>query len=532
LSNEKGLPEKVKAHLNLQLSKITHRTYLWVYLIFDYLQEENFKKTIQGIDSMLEVLPRNVNEVYERILNKSKDHSTVRKVLSIILAAARPLTLSEMNIALAIDEKANSILDLDLEEEEDFRSRLRTLCGLFITVHHDRIYFLHQTAREFLVKRSGLLGFHPSESVWQQSIIEQDAHRILTEICVLYLNLLNHKTVPPSEADISPTEAFPFLDYSANKRANHYLKASINADARILPAILCICVPESSAYSVWFPVYWNSRETNTERFTSIMISSFLGLEAIVKLLLEKGADLETKDTTYGKTSLSLAAGNGHDGVVNLLLEKGADFEAGDNHGQTPLSFAAEMRCPTVANLLLEKGANPETKDIFGRTPLLLAAENGDADVVSLLLEKGASPDTKDEYDATPLLLAAESWDADVVNLLLEKGSDFEAGDNHGQTPLSFAAENGDANVVSLLLEKGASPETKDILGQTPLLFAAGNGNTNVVSLLLENGASPETKDSLGQTPLSFAAENGNANVASLLLEKLDKERAMRQNIYY
>ena len=49
----------------------------------------------------------------------------------------------------------------------------------------------------------------------------------------------------------------------------------------------------------------------------------------MKLLLEKGADVESKDTDYGQTPLSWAAENGHEAVVKLLLEKGADVESKD-----------------------------------------------------------------------------------------------------------------------------------------------------------------------------------------------------------
>ena len=49
----------------------------------------------------------------------------------------------------------------------------------------------------------------------------------------------------------------------------------------------------------------------------------------MKLLLEKGAELESKDTEYGRTPLSWAAGNGHEAVVKLLLEKGAELESKD-----------------------------------------------------------------------------------------------------------------------------------------------------------------------------------------------------------
>ena len=57
-----------------------------------------------------------------------------------------------------------------------------------------------------------------------------------------------------------------------------------------------------------------------------------------KLLLEKGAELESKDTEYGQTPLSWAAENGHEAVVKLLLEKGAEPKHKDYNGQTPLSW--------------------------------------------------------------------------------------------------------------------------------------------------------------------------------------------------
>ena len=65
-----------------------------------------------------------------------------------------------------------------------------------------------------------------------------------------------------------------------------------------------------------------------------------GHEAVVKLLLEKGAELETKYNN-GRTPLSWAARNGHEAVVKLLLEKGAELETKDDrYGRTPLSWAA------------------------------------------------------------------------------------------------------------------------------------------------------------------------------------------------
>ena len=66
-----------------------------------------------------------------------------------------------------------------------------------------------------------------------------------------------------------------------------------------------------------------------------------GHEAVVKLLLDKNADVETKDK-YGQTPLSRATKNGHEAVVKLL-DKNADVESKDSYGQTPLSRGVMRR---------------------------------------------------------------------------------------------------------------------------------------------------------------------------------------------
>ncbi|KAH7176168.1 nucleoside phosphorylase domain-containing protein, partial [Dactylonectria macrodidyma] len=112
LAKEKGLSDQVKGRLIDRLLKVLHRTYLWVYLVFDYLKTKDFKKTLKGVESAIVTLPETVNDAYEQILSKSKERSLARKALCVILAASRPLTLSEMNVAMNIDNTSQSIHDL------------------------------------------------------------------------------------------------------------------------------------------------------------------------------------------------------------------------------------------------------------------------------------------------------------------------------------------------------------------------------------------------------------------------------------
>ncbi|KAF1970588.1 ankyrin, partial [Bimuria novae-zelandiae CBS 107.79] len=79
-------------------------------------------------------------------------------------------------------------------------------------------------------------------------------------------------------------------------------------------------------------------------------------------------DLESKDKEYDQVQLLVAAQYGHEAVVELLLNKGADLETKDKNGQTPFLRAAEGGHKAVVELLLDKGADLETKGKNGRTP--------------------------------------------------------------------------------------------------------------------------------------------------------------------
>ncbi|KAK3375811.1 hypothetical protein B0T24DRAFT_676719 [Lasiosphaeria ovina] len=115
-----------------------------LYLVFDYLENTTIKSTVRGVDEAV-LLPATVDEAYEKILSRSTKPNETRTAILILLAAYRPLTLREMQIELGLT------LDTPyLEPDKAFKLRLREWYGLFVTVHDEKTYFLHQTAREFL----------------------------------------------------------------------------------------------------------------------------------------------------------------------------------------------------------------------------------------------------------------------------------------------------------------------------------------------------------------------------------------------
>ncbi|KAJ5930977.1 hypothetical protein N7466_006470 [Penicillium verhagenii] len=461
LAEEKGLPELVKNHLAKKLLQITHRTYLWVYLVFDYLKATNFKKTLRGVDS-ISAMPANVNEAYEQILNKSKEQDMARRALSILLAASRPLKISEMNIALNVDNTLKCIRDLDLEEKDDFKIRLKTVCGLFVSIHHDRIYFLHQTAREFLLADAVSPVSDTSGLLWQHSITSQSAHDVLAGICVIYLDCWNEDDISrelgsESKEEDRQVDSRAFLYYAASNWGMHARTACINAGSDLIARILRICSPVSKIFSIWGAIYWyDSKQASAPGFNGLLISSYFGIEAVVKLQLEKGAKIECQDTLFDQTPLSWAARSGHESILKLLLENGAMVDSKDDCGQTPLCWAARNGHDSIVKLLLDNGAIFDFEDPSDHTPLCWAAENGHESIVKLLLEKGAKSHSEDNLARTPLFWAITSGHKSIVKLLLDNGAIFDFKDGFGQTPLSLATEYGHETIVHLLLDKGAT----------------------------------------------------------------------------
>ncbi|EPE03575.1 ankyrin repeat protein [Ophiostoma piceae UAMH 11346] len=508
LSKEERLSPAVKTHLEKKLLSIEHRTYLWVYLVFDHLKN-GFKKTEKGIEAAIDTLPENVNQAYQQILSKSKDTTMVRRALGIVLAARQPLTLAEMNVAVNIDHGR----DLDLEDEEDFKLRLRSWCGLFVSVYHGKVYFLHQTAREFLT--GSLSSVATISGPRHFSITTPEAHAILAESCVLYLDKFNSNTRLVAKIDIDLSDLPPFLRYAATDWGFHFRMAVINDDMLVSMAV-GLCHAGTSSYYTWNKLS-RVQVPLTDILPGLMMASHLGLESVVKrMLLENGADIEAKDEG-GRTPLSFASDGGHEAVVQLLLQNGADIEAKDGVGRTPLSHTSVCGHEAVVQLLLQNGADIEAKDTYGWTPLLCASRNGHEAVVQLLLRNGADIEAKDKDGWTPLLCASRNGHEAVVQLLLRNGADIEAKDKDGWTPLLFASGNGYEAVVQLLLRNGADIEAKDKGGWTPLLIASFYGRKAVVQLLLRNGADIEAKDTYGWTPLLCASRNGHEAVVQLLL---------------
>ncbi|CAM9820487.1 unnamed protein product [Pylaiella littoralis] len=223
------------------------------------------------------------------------------------------------------------------------------------------------------------------------------------------------------------------------------------------------------------------------------------------------------------TALMVAAQGGHEAVVRLLVEKGADVRAKDEEGFTPLLNAVKGNFEEVASFLVESGADPNdvyTDDAGTEHNLLFDSITfGNEEFAELLVSKGASASHRDTAGASVLVHAAHARMPKLVKALLAAGAtagvEVDAASDEGVTALIAAAIKGHSEIVEMLLEAKCDQDAADKDGTNALMAAASNGHLESATLLVKAGAALDKQNSDGHSALMFAY-NGRAQVASLM----------------
>lgn len=186
-------------------------------------------------------------------------------------------------------------------------------------------------------------------------------------------------------------------------------------------------------------------------------------------LLEKKVNVSGK-LSNGRTLLHMAVipetpTNFH--IVKLLLEKGADVNAiGGDFDSTPLHLAIisdpNDKCPDpeIVKLLLEYGADANIKNKLGFRPLQVACAHQCLEVIKLLLEYGADINMCTQDGSTLLHLATFFGNPNMAELLLNNGVDVSSKDKKGHTALDIAMEKGYTDIAELIRMHGGKRDAE------------------------------------------------------------------------
>jgi len=211
----------------------------------------------------------------------------------------------------------------------------------------------------------------------------------------------------------------------------------------------------------------NSRLDREDMFRK---ASFEGDLPMVKQLLAQGIPVDCTMAGDGVTALMLASQRGHVDVVRLLLERGAEVNRGDRHHEQPILYAfRKSRSQETLSVLLEHDADVDAVDADSRTLLMLASSNGMAGMVYQLLLFGADPYLTSK-GTTAMHFAIMLDQKEALAQMLSHGVDANHWDYEKRTPLMLAARAGSAEMVTLLFENRADPLIEDTTGLTALEY--------------------------------------------------------------
>lgn len=185
------------------------------------------------------------------------------------------------------------------------------------------------------------------------------------------------------------------------------------------------------------------------------------LRAVLEGAARKHVDLEMADYN-GATALYIASHQGRADMVRVLLEKGADVDNAMRHykGATALFAASQAGHAQVSRVLIRAGATVDKPTDQGEVPLSIASQFGHAEVVKALLDGNVEVDRRiPKYrNLNALHIACQQGHVDVVRFLLQGHADINQIANYGtgsMSAMSIARQKGHTQVVQVLLDSAA-----------------------------------------------------------------------------
>jgi ankyrin repeat protein/beta-lactamase regulating signal transducer with metallopeptidase domain len=241
------------------------------------------------------------------------------------------------------------------------------------------------------------------------------------------------------------------------------------------------------AHGARFPV---SKGSDAEQ---MLIAATTGDLDAVQKLLARGVSPDASDTK-GWTPLMSAGALGYSAMMKALVDAGADVNARDAAGLTPLWLTVSTN-PHAADIqfLLEKRADLNASADFFGPPLLLAVHHNNVSLARELLKRGADPNAGSAHVPSSLLHA------------------------------SVWSQPGKPEIASLLLEYGANPNPECYENRTPLYWAIDDKLTGTVKALLKAGADPTKVDDYKMSIWEKARDSGNEEIKELVKAALERK---------
>jgi NACHT domain len=141
LRNDKALQDQVRD----QMHQKSDGTFLWVALVFDELRRACLRRNR---------IPKGLTPLYDRMIKQIQqleddNPQLCLRTLATAALAHRPLHMLEIRLLAGLEEEIPSLEDLKI---------IINMCGSFLTIRYNFVYFIHQSANDYLtVNASGII---------------------------------------------------------------------------------------------------------------------------------------------------------------------------------------------------------------------------------------------------------------------------------------------------------------------------------------------------------------------------------------
>lgn len=141
LALDKRYREKEKNAVLAHLTSNANDTFLWVALVCQHLGDIPRWRVL----AKLEALPPGLDALYNQMMqhiSTSDDADLCKRILALIAVIYRPITLDELTyLCEPLEDMADDLASVQ---------QIVGLCGSFLTIRSGKVYFVHQSAKDFL----------------------------------------------------------------------------------------------------------------------------------------------------------------------------------------------------------------------------------------------------------------------------------------------------------------------------------------------------------------------------------------------
>jgi hypothetical protein len=140
LTKRKKYNSQTQNAVQQHLCKNAEGTFLWVALVCQYLDRVQWNPLAK-----MKTFPPGLDALYQRMMQEireSDEYELCEEILSLMAAAYQPITLREL-------ASFSNIL-ADCSTDDRSLTEAISLCGSFLTTRGGTVYFIHQSAKDFL----------------------------------------------------------------------------------------------------------------------------------------------------------------------------------------------------------------------------------------------------------------------------------------------------------------------------------------------------------------------------------------------